>query len=91
MVSEKVLVRNKTGLHLRPATELTAICTKCKCDVAILCPKGRINPKSVLILMGAGIKAGMEIEVQCDGEGEEEALRSIVEAIQGGFGEELVC
>lgn len=91
MVSEKVLVRNKTGLHLRPATELTAICGQCKCDVTIVCPKGRINPKSVLFLMGAGIKAGMEIEVECDGVDEEESLKKIIDAIKGGFGEELVC
>lgn len=90
MVSEKVLVRNKTGLHLRPATELSAICSQCKCDVAILCPKGRINPKSVLMLMGAGIKAGTEIEVECSGEDEAEALKKIIDAIKGGFGEELV-
>ncbi len=90
MLSEKVLVRNKTGLHLRPASELSAICSQCRCEITIVCPKGNINPKSILMLMGAGIKAGTEIEVICDGEDEAEALKKITEAIRGGFGEELV-
>lgn len=91
MVSKEVLVRNKTGLHLRPATELSAVCSKCPCDVVIVCEKGNINPKSVLMLMAAGIKAGTKITVQCDGEAEQESLEKIVAAIEGGFGEEMVC
>lgn len=91
MVSKEVLVRNKTGLHLRPATELSAVCSQCPCDVVIVCAKGNINPKSVLMLMAAGIKAGTTITVQCNGEDEQASLDKIVAAIEGGFGEELVC
>lgn len=90
MISEKVRVRNVTGLHLRPATELSDICSKCPCDVTIVHPKGRINPKSVLMLMSAAIKAGAEIEVRCNGEDEENSLRKIIGAIKGGFGEEMI-
>lgn len=90
MVTAKVTVRNKSGLHLRPATELTNLCSKCKCEVSIVHPNGSINPKSVLMLMSAAIKAGTEIEVQCSGEDEAESLKKIVEAIEGGFGEEMV-
>lgn len=91
MVTTKVTVRNKSGLHLRPATELSALCAKCKCEVTIIHPKGSLNPKSVLMLMGAAIKAGTEIEIQCSGEDEADSLQQIVEAIEGGFGEEMVC
>lgn len=91
MVTAKVTVRNKSGLHLRPATELSALCSKCACEIAIVHPKGKINPKSVLMLMSAGIKAGTEIEIQCSGTDENEALQKITEAIQGGFGEEMIA
>ena len=90
MVSEKVRVRNITGLHLRPATELSAICSKLKCDVIILHQDDRIDPKSVLMLLGAEIQAGDEIEVQCDGEDEKASLQKIIDAIKGGFGEQLI-
>lgn len=89
-MSEKVRVRNVSGLHLRPANELVSICSKYACDILIVSPAGKVNPKSILMLMGAGIKAGTEIEVVCDGEGEADALKSIIEAIKGGFGEEMI-
>ena len=90
MVSQKVKIRNASGLHLRPASELSNLCSKCPCDVSIICSKGRINPKSVLMLMGAAIKAGTEIEVQCSGDDEKNSLIKIIDAIKGGFGEKMI-
>ncbi len=48
-----------------------------------------IVAKSVLNVMAAGIKCGTEITVACDGPDEEEALKTITEAIESGLGEEL--
>jgi phosphotransferase system HPr-like phosphotransfer protein len=42
------------------------------------------------MLMGAAIKAGTEIEVQCSGGDEKNSLDKIVNAIKGGFGEKLI-
>ncbi len=84
MVSEKVVVRNLTGLHLRPAGIL--------CNRAILF-KSRIqfrigntvaNAKSVLSVLGACVKSGDEIEFICEGE---EALDSMIEVVKSGLGE----
>ena len=87
MVSEKVVVRNLTGLHLRPAGIL--------CNRAILF-KSRIqfrigntvsNAKSVLSVLGACVKSGDEIEFICEGEDEKEALDSMIEVVKSGLGE----
>ena len=45
------------------------------------------NAKSVLSVLGACIKSGDEIELVCDGEDEEEALKVLVTLIEEGFGE----
>ena len=45
------------------------------------------NAKSVLSVLGACIKSGDEINLICDGEDEEEALASLVKAIEEGLGE----
>ena len=45
------------------------------------------NAKSVLSVLGACIKKGDEIELVCDGEDEEEALKEMVAAVEGGLGE----
>lgn len=88
MVSEKITVTNKSGLHLRPAAELSRIAGKMTSNIAIIAGDKRVDPKSVLILMSAGIKKGTEIEVQCEGENEEADLKELLSAIAGGLGEE---
>ena len=86
MVSKKVKVVNPSGLHLRPAGVLSQTAMKFKSRTLIECGEKHIVAKSV---MAAGIKCGTEITVACDGPDEEEALKTITEAIESGLGEEL--
>jgi phosphocarrier protein HPr len=87
MVSQKITVKNTSGLHARPASELAKLCSTCQSDIALVVGEKRINPKSILILMSAAIRCGTEIQVECNGETEQEDLRRIIEAIEGGLGE----
>ncbi len=87
MVSQRITVKNTSGLHARPASELAKLCTKCNSDITIVVGEKRINPKSILILMSAAIRCGTEILVECNGASEQEDLQVIIEAIDGGLGE----
>ena len=94
MVSKKVKVVNPSGLHLRPAGVLSQTAMKFKSRTLIECGEKHIVAKSdlkdfILLVMAAGIKCGTEITVACDGPDEEEALKTITEAIESGLGEEL--
>lgn len=86
MVSERVLVNNKTGLHARPASELAKVASKCKSDVIIRYNNKDFNPKSIINLLSAMICCGNEIEVICDGNSENEDLEAMVGAIKSGLG-----
>lgn len=90
MVESTIYIRNKTGLHLRPATELSQLCSKMKSEIKFIFGTKIINPKSVLMLMGAAIKQGSKIVIQVEGANEVEDLKAIEDAINGGFGEEMV-
>ncbi|NLZ66582.1 MAG: HPr family phosphocarrier protein [Clostridiaceae bacterium] len=90
MVSEKVTVCNKSGLHMRPAAVLSQLCAQLKSDILLVCGDKEINPKSILKLMGCGIRAGDVVEVRCDGPTEEKDLQAVVEAIQSGLGDDIV-
>ena len=46
-----------------------------------------INAKSILHVLGAGIDCGAEVEVVCNGEDEQEASKTIVQAIKDGLDE----
>lgn len=87
MISKTLTVVNPSGLHLRPAGVLSQAAMKFKCDVIIECGDKKIVAKSVLNVMAAGIKSGTEINLICDGEDEEEALKILSEAIESGLGE----
>ena len=56
-------------------------------SIILVAGEKRLQAKSVLNLMSAAIKCGTEITVECDGEDEAEALKTVVEAIESGLGE----
>lgn len=87
MVKGTITVNNKSGLHLRPASELAKIAGKLRSEITLVAGEKKVNPKSVLILMSAGITKGTTIDIICEGESEEADLQVMLDAIAGGLGE----
>jgi phosphocarrier protein len=87
MLSKTLTVINPSGLHLRPAGVLSQTAMKFKSDIIVEYGEKRIVAKSVLNVMAAGIKSGAEINLICDGEDEEAAMKTMSEAIESGLGE----
>ena len=87
MVSQKVTIKNPTGLHLRPAGNLCKEAMKFRSMITFTFRENTANAKSVLSVLGACVKSGDEIELICEGEDEEEALESLVTAVESGLGE----
>lgn len=91
MLSKKVIIKNPTGLHLRPAGLFCKTAMQFGCKITIE-KKSRnddviSNAKSVLSVLGACIKSGDEINIICDGEDEEAALTEMVRIVEDGLGE----
>ena len=87
MVSAKTKVINPQGMHMRPAQVFVNEMGKFKSDVTILCSGKTINAKSIMNLMASCIKQGAEIEIQCEGEQEQEALAKAVALVDAGLGD----
>ena len=87
MVKQRVTIQNPTGLHLRPAGILCKEAMQYKSHVTFRYGDNIANAKSVLSVLGACIKSGDEIELICEGEDEEEALKALVSLIESGLGE----
>ena len=87
MVSQKVVIKNPTGLHLRPAGILCKEAMQFKSLITFRFRESTANAKSVLSVLGACVKSGDEIEFFCEGEVEQEALKSLVRAVENGLGE----
>ncbi len=87
MVSQKLVIKNESGLHARPAGILAQAAMRCNSDVFLMLGEKRVQVKSILNLMAAGIKCGTQVELLCDGESEAEDLKTLVDLIESGLGE----
>ena len=82
MVQREVTINNPTGLHARPASLLVAQAAKCKSKVTILFNNKTINAKSMLSLLGGGIRKGSQIVIVAEGEDEQAAVDSLCKLIE---------
>ena len=91
MVSDKVIIKNPTGLHLRPAglfcKTAMQFCSKITVHKRTRHEDVTANAKSVLSVLGACIKSGDEIEIVCEGSDEEQALQVMTQLVRDGLGE----
>lgn len=88
MVKKNVMIVNEQGLHMRPAGVLAKAAAAHKaCKVTLNANDKTVNGKSVMQIMAAGMKKGCQVEIICDGEGEQAVLDEIAEMFESGFGE----
>lgn len=87
MVKESVRIENETGLHARPATAISKIAMKYPCDINLIVNGKKINAKSPLMIMAAGIKSKTVLEITCEGQDEEKALEELKMAFDNQFNE----
>lgn len=89
MISEKITIKNKLGIHLRPATLLSGTALEFEANVYLKVGTATVNAKSVLGILGAGVSKGDEVEIICDGQDERAALKAIIGLIEEGMGDKL--
>ena len=87
MVSQKVKVNNLIGLHLRPAGKLCNEAMQFKCLITFSYKEVTANAKSVLSVLGDCVRGGDKIEMVCEGEDEEEALKHLVYVLENALQE----
>lgn len=82
MVEKKVVVKNETGLHARPAAALVQFVKGIPGDVELVKEDKVANAKSIFSVMSLGISKDTEILVRVTGEDEEEHCEKVVEFIE---------
>lgn len=87
MVSAVTVIKNPSGLHLRPAGVLCKEALRYKSKISFKIRTTTANAKSVLSVLGACVKSGDEIEFVCDGPDEKEALEAMLRIVEDGLGE----
>lgn len=81
-------VKNKLGLHARPATYIAKLLQPFSCSVAFTAGKETINAKSVLAILMLAATKNTKIDVIIEGEDAEKAMDTLSAAFDSRFGEE---
>ena len=87
MLKNTATISNKLGLHARASAKLTKLAGSFSCDIWISKGERRVNAKSIMgvMMLAAGMGSTVEIEIQ--GEGEAQAMQSLLALINDKFGE----
>lgn len=87
MIKKEVEIKNRTGLHTRPAAMLVKLASKFKSDFFIEKNGVEVNGKSIIGVMSLAAEQGSKLVLKFIGEDEVEAAKAIVELFESGFGE----
>lgn len=85
MIEADFVIKNKLGLHIRPANELVSRLSKFKSDIKIMKGDAVADAKSVLDLLTLTLSYGDVIKVIINGEDEQEAMKVIKDFIEHDF------
>jgi len=81
-------IRNKVGLHARPAALLVQTAGRFKSKVSAVKDGREVNAKSILSVLTLGAEQGAVVTIRAEGEDEVEALEALQELVENNFGEE---
>ena len=90
MTTRETTVKNKTGLHARPASQFVEAAAKFKSAIKIKNvdkDSAEVNAKSIIKLLTLSMSQGTTIRISATGEDEVEAVNALIELVDGGFGE----
>ena len=87
MVKASVTISNKLGLHARASAKLTKLAGSFPCEIWIARGERRVNAKSIMGVMMLAAGVGTLIELDVQGEREQEAMDALRALIDDKFGE----
>lgn len=87
MIQQDVVIKNRAGLHTRPAAALVKLAAQFKMEFFIYKDGLEINGKSIIGVMTLAAEQGSTLQLKFDGEDEEQAAKAIVGLFERGFDE----
>ena len=87
MAERTVEIVNERGLHARASAKLTKLAGGFPCDVFMSRGERRVNAKSIMGVMMLAAGIGTTVEIETDGEREQEASDALRALIDDKFGE----
>ena len=87
MIKATVQISNKLGLHARASAKLTKLAGSYQSQVFLSRNGRRVNGKSIMGVMMLAAGVGSDVQLETDGEQEQEAMDALLALINDKFGE----
>jgi phosphocarrier protein len=86
-IDRTVTIRNRLGLHARPAGEFVKAASKFESTITIAKGELEVNGKSIMGVMTLAAECGSKVTVRADGEDAESAVDALAEVLDREFGD----
>lgn len=87
MITQKLEIINKLGLHARASSKLVSLANNFKSELKIIKDNKTANLKSIMGVMMLAVGKSSQVTVTADGEDEQPALKALADLINDKFGE----
>ena len=84
-----VTVRNRLGMHARPAAEFVKVATRFAAEIWVDKDGLEVNGKSIMGVLMLAAEAGSSIRIRGAGADARDAVEALVALVERGFDEEL--
>ena len=87
MIEKVVTIKNRAGLHTRPAAALVKTAARFVSEFTIRKDNFEINGKSIIGVMTLAAEQGSKLHLRISGPDEREAAAALVDLFERGFDE----
>jgi len=88
MVEKTVEIRNRAGLHARPAAEFVKLAGRFDAEVRVRKAGLEVNGKSIMGVLMLAAERGSNITIQADGSDAGDAVSALADLVDRGFEED---
>ncbi len=88
MISKEFIIKNKIGLHARPAATFVQTVSKYRSRITISKDNKEVNAKSIVEVLSLGVEGGTKVVIKVDGSDEKQAMEAIEQLIENNFKEQ---
>ncbi|MFV0415705.1 MAG: HPr family phosphocarrier protein [Chthoniobacterales bacterium] len=86
-MTRDLIIKNRNGLHARPAAMFVKIASRYNCEVWIEKDGERVNGKSIMGLLMLAAGQGSTLALTTEGDDEQEASDELHKLVESSFGE----
>ena len=84
MAGARVVIADEVGLHARPAAKFVRLAGRFDSDIVVRNGSRSANAKSMLEVLTLEAGQGAEIELEANGSDADEAVKALVDLLEGG-------